>query len=346
MQKMKAIVKTQLGDGFVELQEIAVPEPQKGEVKIKIEAAGVCGTDIKILRGKNFCNPPVVLGHELAGTIEAVGEGVTEWKVGDRVVSETPQKVCGTCSYCKTGNFMMCPERLSIGYGVDGCMAEYMCVREGLLHRIPEGMDFGTASLCEPCAVACHAVFTNTKIMPYDTVLVQGPGAIGLLIAQCVKAMGATTVLMGTSKDAERLNAAKEIGIDYCLNNEVDDVKAILDKLTDGMGADVVFDATGAPPAIDGAVDLVKNNGFVVQVGLTVPSFEYRYARLALRSVGVLGTYGHGWKDWEVALKLLAQGKINADKVITHHFGIDEWEKAFEMSEKGEGIKILIHPNK
>ena len=342
---MKALIKTQLGDGFVELQDISIPVPKANEVRIKVEAAGVCGTDIKVLRGKNFCNPPVILGHELSGTIVETGADVENFKVGDRVVSETAQVICGKCEYCKTGNYIMCKQRLSIGYGVDGAMAEYIVVREDLLHSIPDEMSFDDASLCEPTAVAVHTVFTNTRIMPYDTVVVMGPGPIGLLVAQAVKSMGATTVVIGTEKDKERLEAADVLGMDKTLNTGIDSLQDVIAEMTGGKGADLVIDCTGAPAAINSALDIVKNKGFLIQVGLTQPSFELDYAKLPLRSIGILGTYGHGWQDWEIAIKMIASGQFNLKPIITHHFPLSEWEKAFSMSENGEGIKIILHPN-
>jgi len=342
---MKALVKTETGSGFVELQDVPIPVPKANEVRIKVASAGICGTDIKIRNGKNWCNPPVILGHEYSGTIVEVGADVQEYKVGDRVISETAQHICGKCEYCKTGSYIMCPERLSIGYGVDGAFAEYIVVREDILHRIPDDTSFDDAAMCEPTAVAVHAVFTNTAIMPYDTVMVMGPGPVGLMVAQAVKSTGAETLVAGTKKDAERLAAAKKLGMDAVYITDEENVVELVKKRTGGKGADVVFDCTGAPPAINTAIDLVKNKGFLVQIGLTPPSFELDYAKLPLRSIGILGTYGHGWQDWEIAMKMIAGGKFQCGPVITHHFPLDEWEKAFAMSEKGEGIKIMLHPN-
>ena len=342
---MKAVVKTKAGDGFVELMDVPIPVPKANEVKIKVEAAGVCGTDIKVMRGKNFSNPPVILGHELSGTIVETGADVENFKVGDRVVSETAQVICGQCEYCKTGNYIMCKKRLSIGYGVDGAMAEFIVVREGLLHKIPDDMSFEDASMCEPTAVAVHTVFTNKAIMPYETVVVMGPGPIGLLVAQAVKSTGATTVLIGTAKDEDRLAVADMLGMDKAINTDTEAAQDKVLEMTGGKGADLIIDCTGAPPAINAAIDMVKNQGFIIQVGLTPPSFEVDYQKLPLRSIGILGTYGHGWKDWELAIKMIASGKINVKPLITHHFPLTDWEKAFAMSENGEGIKIILHPN-
>jgi len=342
---MKALVKTKSGNGYVELQDIPLPVPGANEVKIKVMSAGICGTDIKILHGTNWSNPPVTLGHEFSGVIVEKGDNVKNYNIGDHVVSETAQVICGKCSYCKTGDYIMCPERLSIGYGVDGAFAEYIVVREDILHRIPEGTSFDQAAMCEPAAVAIHAVFSNVEILPYFKVVVMGPGPVGLMVAQAVKSTGATVILMGTVKDKERLEIAKKVGIDYTLNTDEDNVFNSVMEITNNVGADIIFDCTGSPKAINSALDMIKRKGFMVQIGLTPAKLELDYLKLPLRSIGILGTYGHGWKDWEIALDMISSGKIQCDPVITHHFSFADWEAAFNKSQNGEGVKLMLHPN-
>ena len=341
---MKAIVKLKEGKGFVELIEKPDPIPGPGEVKIRVEAAGICGTDIKIRNGDAWCNPPVVLCHEFSGVI--VDEGVGDFQPGDRVVSETAQIVCGKCYYCMTGHGLMCPQRLSIGYGVDGAFANYIVVRIPILHRIPEGVSFDQAALCEPLAVAVHAVFDSVTLTPTDRVLVIGPGTIGLLVAQVAKSFGCEVICTGTDADKDRLEIAHCLGIDHILNTQQDNLSAFVDSLTAGMGIDYVFDCSGVASAIVSGITVLRRMGTLVQVGLTKPMLEIPYALLPQRELSIRGTFGHNWKSWKTALELMESGKVNVSPLISRIFPMDQWEAAFEMAEKQQGIKILIHPNK
>jgi len=341
---MKALVKTKEGPGNVQLMELAEPKVNPGEVKIRVAAVGICGTDIKIYHGDAWSNPPVILGHEYSGTVEEIGAGVTKVKVGDRVVSETAQKICGNCYYCNTSNQLMCPERLSIGYGTDGAMASHCVVREGIVHKIPDSVSLDEAAVCEPAAVAVHAVYDTVKLYPTDVAVVMGPGPIGLLVAQVVKSFGCTTVLVGTDKDQERLEIGKRLGIDHAFDITKVKLEEEINKLTNGMGADVVYDCTGAAPAIRSGMSELKKMGKFVQVGLTRQTMEIEYALLTQREISIIGTFGHNWKSWETVLQLIRGEKLNVSALITHHFKLDEWEKAFTIAEKQEGIKLLLHP--
>jgi len=342
---MKALRKTEEGPGHTELAMIPVPEIGENEVLIRVHAAGICGTDLKIRDGKTWSNPPVTLGHELSGVIEKVGGKVTEYTPGDRVVSETAQIICGHCWYCKTGNYLMCPERLSIGYGTDGGMAEFIKVRKDIVHKIPDSVSLDDAALCEPTAVAVHAVYDSVDIQAGDTVLVLGCGAIGNLVAQIAKSFGATVVITGLTCDEKRLELAKKVGIDYAVNTQTDSVDALLAGLTDGIGPDYVFDCSGAPAAIRMGMSLLKRKGTFVQVGLTQKTLEIEYSLLTGREIKIAGTFGHNWASWETALKLMKTGKIDAASLITDRVSLDQWEAGFASASSGSGLKVLVYPN-
>ncbi|MDR1246771.1 MAG: alcohol dehydrogenase catalytic domain-containing protein [Clostridiales Family XIII bacterium] len=338
---MKAIVKTQEGSGNVKLTEYEKPVPGRGEVRVAVKSAGVCGTDIKILRGDTWSNPPVVLGHEYSGVVDALGEDADAVKLGDRVISETGQSVCGQCYYCKTGRRLMCPNRLSIGYGVDGAFAEYIVVSQDIVHKIPDSISFDEAALCEPFAVALHGVWDSVSLLPVDTALVTGPGAIGQLAALAAKAKGAAVILAGTPGDGERLEIAARMGIEHTTANLNE---GIVRDLTEGRGVDVAIDCTGAESAIRQAIGLVRPAGKFVQIGLTKDALEIDYALLTGREISIVGSFGHQWHNWDHAIRLLAGGKVNVKPLITGHYPIEKWEQAFDDMEKQRGIKILIHP--
>lgn len=341
---MRALMK--LGQwqekGNVELCDAKRPKPGADEVLVRVMAAGICGTDVKIWHGAAWSNPPVILGHEYSGVIEEVGKDVKNLKPGDRVVSETGQVVCGVCEYCKTGRELMCDKRLSIGYGVNGAMAEYIKVRQAIVHKIPDTLSFDKAALCEPFAVALHALWDHTNLTAADKVLIMGPGAIGQLAAQAAKSVGATVVLAGLPQDKERLDAAKKAGVDITLT-ELSEEAA--EKITGEKGFDVVLDCSGAEPAIRRAMKTVKKTGTFIQVGLTKPEMTIDYSLLTGKEIQIIGTFGHRWHNWETAIELMDTGKVNVEHLITAGYELEDWKKGFTDMQDSRGIKILIYPN-
>jgi L-iditol 2-dehydrogenase len=223
-------------------------------------------------------------------------------------------------------------------------MASHCVVREGIIHKLPDTVSLDDAAVCEPAAVAVHAVYDTVKLYPTDHVIVMGPGPIGLLVAQLVKGFGCTIVLAGTEKDQKRLETGKKLGIDHAFDiTKVDLVKEI-NKMTNGMGADVVYDCTGAAPAIRSGMSALKKMGKFVQVGLTRQNLEVEYALLTQREISIIGTFGHHWNSWETVLQLLREEKLNLSALVTHHFKLENWEEAFAVAERQEGIKLLLHP--
>jgi L-iditol 2-dehydrogenase len=178
---MKAIVKTAPGEGHLQLADWPEPTPAAAEVKLRVAAAGICGTDIHIIKGRWACRPPVVLGHEFCGTVVEIGSQVGCLKPGDRVVAANPARTSGVCHHCKSGNPFMCLERVSAGYMIDGAFADYICIAAGQCHRLPDNVSFRQAASSEPLSVAVRAVIERTSVHPGDLVLVSGPGCIGLL---------------------------------------------------------------------------------------------------------------------------------------------------------------------
>jgi L-iditol 2-dehydrogenase len=339
---MKAVVKTRVGEGNVELVERPVPEPKPGEVRIRVEAAGVCGTDCKIYKGEAWSNPPVILGHEYSGVVDKLGVGVTGIEIGARVVSETAQVICGDCEYCKIGRYLMCRKRLSIGYGVDGAFARYITVRKEIVHRIPDITEFNEAALCEPFAVALHGVWDNAKIDPTHLVLVSGPGTIGILASLATKAKGARVILAGTPHDAQRLKIARELGIDYTTDSL--NLESLL-ALTGVSQVDTAIDCTGAGAAISTALELLRPTGRLVQIGLTKPSLEIKYSLLTAKELSINGVFGHQWHNWKQALALMGDRKFDFGKVITGCYPLERWREAFEQMQEQKGIKTLLIPS-
>ncbi|WZL72768.1 zinc-binding dehydrogenase [Clostridiaceae bacterium 35-E11] len=340
---MKAVVKTKIGEGFIEYIDIEEPKVRKGQVKIKVSFVGVCGTDISIRHNHQWSNPPVVLGHEFSGIVQEVGAGVTNFKKGDRVISETAQVVCGTCENCMSGHYLMCKDRLSIGYGTNGAMGEYIVVREEIVHHVPREVSMEEAAMCEPSAVAYRAVFDHVDIKPIHTVAVFGPGTIGQLVAQMIKSIGAKVILCGTARDIKRLEIAKKLGINTLVIDNVDLPKYMMEQ-TNENGVDYAFDCSGATPAINQALNSIKRMGTLVQVGLTKPNIAIDYNLLPLKEISIVGSFGHVNASWKGVLKLMELKKLKLKPLISGKYRFEEWEKGFNAAEELDGVKVLLHP--
>lgn len=341
---MQAVVKTQRGPGHVALREVPEPQARAGQVKIAVGAAGICGTDLHIVKGQFPCWPPVTLGHEFAGTVAAVGEGVGGLAVGHPVVAETPAVWCGGCRYCRSGHFLMCAAKRSIGYGVDGAFASHIVVPAGTVHRLPAEMGLEAAAVCEPAACAVRAVCERGRVAAGDRVLVTGAGPIGLLVMQAARAQGARVCLTGTRADARRLQTARDLGADLVVDVDREDLGEALAAFAGPDGADWAFECAGAPPALETCLQALRRQGCLVQVGLFGRPFENAYEQVAMKELTVLGSYGAVHSSWRRAVALIAEGRIRTRPLITAVLPLARWEEAFRRAEGRDGVKFLLRP--
>lgn len=341
---MKAVVKQEPGYDKMDLLDVEEPEVSGDLVKIKVAFTGICGSDIHTFKGE-YKNPktPVTLGHEFSGEVIEVGPEVTKFLVGDRVISETTFETCGECIYCQEKDYNLCAHRKGIGTQVNGSFAPYVVSREESCHHLPENVTFQAAALTEPLACCVHAALEKTTVTNEDTVLIFGPGPIGLLLAQVVKAQGATVILAGITKDKPRLTLGKALGMDYIVDTQVEDLSAVVMKLTNGYGADKVFDCSGAVPAVNEGLALTKKKGTFVQVGLFAEQKnKIDEEAIIQREIEYIGSRSQKPSSWEKALDLLAQGAIDADKMITKIYPLEDWRAAFETVMAGNDIKVLV----
>ncbi|MDY0404633.1 zinc-binding dehydrogenase [Virgibacillus sp. 179-BFC.A HS] len=341
---MKALVKTKLGFGNLEVQDKEELQVGADQVKIEVKYAGICGSDIHTYEGHYRVAAPVTLGHEFSGVVVAVGDGVEDFKIGDRVTSETTFYICGECAYCKTGDYNLCSHRKGLGTQQDGGFTKYLIARKESVHKLPEKVDYKSAAMTEPLACAHHVV-SKTTIHKGDVVLVTGPGPIGLLTAQIAKSKGATVIITGLSNDKVRLDKAKEIGIDYTVNIQEEDVKKVVDELTDGYGADVVFEASGAVPAVKMGLDLLRKKGQYGQIGIFASAeIPADFEKIIQKEIRLVGSRSQNPHDWEPSLALMNEGKVDAKALVTHIFDITQWDAAYQAIKSGEGIKVLLTP--
>lgn len=340
---MQGVAKLAPGDGHVGLLDVPIPALQVGHVLIEVKAAGVCGTDIHIYHGEYASNPPVIMGHEVAGLVAAVGDGVTNCQVGDRVTCETYFSVCNRCDFCRAGLPNLCPQRKSIGSGVHGGFTQYVLVPAHNIHHLPANLDLIAGALSEPLTCCVHAL-ERTHVEPGETVVVSGPGAIGLLMAQVVKAAGAQVVVLGTAADDARLALAKTLGADHIVNVTTEDAPQILADLTAGVGADVVFECAGVAASAQSCLNLVRRRGRYGQVGLFGKPITWNLDLVCYKEIEVHGSFAHLPSAWRKALKLLATGQVQTRPLVSAILPITEWQAAFAAFERHDGLKIVLTP--
>ena len=343
---MKALVKMEPGAGHWELIDKPEPVINDDQVKIKVEYIGVCGSDIHTFEGNYNVNAKgLTIGHEFAGIAVEVGRNVKHVKVGDKVTSETTFEVCGKCRYCKTGEYNLCATRKGLGTQQDGAMTDYIIARGASVHVLPGNLTTREASIAEAAACAYHGVY-QAEVKPGDVVLVLGPGPIGLLVAQIVMARGGKVIMTGLTQDAGRLKIAKEkFGVEHIVDVQKDDLEALVKELTEGYGADVCYDCTGAVPSMQTGIKLLRKRGQYVQVGLFAREVvDVNFSNIIQKEITVRGSRSQNTHDWEPTLQLMSEKKIDADKMITHELGIDQWDEAYRLMKSGEATKVVMHP--
>lgn len=342
---MVGLFKTAKGIGNMELRETAIPTPKVNEVLLEIKAAGICGTDVHIRHDKFPYWPPVIMGHEFSGVIVEIGNEVTNFKVGDRVVGEPHTRACGKCELCRTGNSHLCSSKRSPGWGIDGAFAKYLAMPEHLLHKIPDSMTFEEAAVVEPAANAVQDVLERGKVYANDTVVIFGPGPIGLLSLMAAKASGAgKTIMVGTEIDMKlRLSKAIELGADEIViadkQNPVDEIL----RITNGRGADLVVEASGSPHAVAASFEVVRRLGRISQIGLTgQDEIKIPWDKAAWKVCDLFFNMSTGFTCWDRAIGLIASKKMDVEKIISHKAKLENWENVFDEIEKQETLKVIF----
>ncbi len=323
--------------------EVPTPQPGPGQARIAVTGAGLCGTDLHILHGDYSSRPPVTLGHEIAGVVDAVGEGVDPAWVGALVAPETAFSTCGLCRWCRTGRPMLCAERLSLGSGVDGGFAAYVVVPARLLHRLPDWLDDHAAALMEPLACVCNAILDPGVVQAGDRVLVSGAGPVGILAAQVAKACGAVVTLVGTDADAERLALAATLGI------EVMSVEAAANRETlaargTARAIDVVIECAGVEAAVRSGLEWVRPGGRFVQVGLLSGLVSIPFGLVVTREIDIRATFGSSPTAWTRAVDLVTQHAVDLQPLISAVLPLSGWREAIDRLESRRGLKTVLDP--
>ena len=342
---MRALVKFAPGPGNVEVRDVPAPELTPGTVLIDVHAVGICGTDRRAIAGGEDMRLPVTLGHEVAGTIRAIAPDVdSPLKVGDPVTVETDAYRCGRCAYCRKEEYNRCPYRLGIGTTVDGGLAEQLVMPADTVHKLPDTVPMYAAALTEPLAVAVHAVVEQGPPLAGEVVVVIGPGAVGLLCAQVARAVGATVVLVGRSRHAERLANARRMGVAHTVDSESEDVEAVVRSLTDGYGAHSVFECSGGNGVLEGVPRLLRRGGRIVLVAFFDEAPSVDVDRLTQHELELVGARGKRASSFRTALRLMEDGQVDLERVVGARLPLDEWEAGVELVAGGIKVVIEVRP--
>ena len=340
---MIGLVKTTKGKDGMELRDVSRPQVSPGRVLIKPVAGGVCGSDIERYVGRLIdYEPPVILGHEFSGTVAEVGENVTRFNPGDKVVCETHAVFCGHCPFCMTGQHALCSERRGFGYGVDGAFTEYVVARPEIVHFMPTQLSFEECSITEPFCVALHAVTDRLRLKPGDTLAIFGMGPVGLLALQVAKLYGPSKIVAVDISENIRLNLARKLGASCTIAAQERQVTTDITDHVGKEGVDACIDASGSNAALSAALKVTKRSGQILVIGQHPKPEEIAVGEIVTRQLSLVGSFSHTWATWETALKLLSEGKISTKALITNAYPLAEWKQAFEAVVNLQAVKAVL----
>jgi D-arabinitol dehydrogenase (NADP+) len=311
--------------------EIPTPQAAPGEIRIKVDQVGLCGTDLHIHEGDFNAVFPLIPGHELVGVVDQLGEGVTRFRLGEQV-SVNPNVYCGHCDYCLSGRLILCANAKGYGSNFPGFFADYVTVPDGLVFSV-EGLHKDTAVFTEPAACAMHGLET-LGLRPGASALVFGAGPTGLLLAQLIASGGASSVTVAAPTQF-KLDTAAQLGIDRTVRIERDDPEGTIARLReaspDGDGYDVVVEATGATAIGNICVPLTRNGGTVMVYGVTRADevVQFHPFDVFRREITIKGSFAE-MTSFGAAIAALRSGRARTDGIITHRYSLDDYGKALD----------------
>ena len=343
-------MKSLLLEEYRKLRIAEIPQPEAGEheVLVKVAACGICGSDVHGYDGTSGRRiPPLIMGHEAAGVIAAVGRGVTGYRVGDRVTFDSTV-YCGQCAYCRRGEVNLCGERQVIGvscgdYRRNGAFAEFIVVPEHILYRLPSKLSFPEAAMLEGTSVALHAVKVS-GVKKGDTVLVVGAGMIGLLTMQALRAAFVGRVLIADI-DETRLTLGELLGADEALRGTGGQIAEAIMQRTGGVGADVVFDAVGRAKTVAESIDSVRKGGTVTLIGNIEPEVTLPLQKVVSREIRLQGTAASAG-EFPTAIELISNGRIQVRPLISAVAPLEEGPQWFQRLHAQEPnlMKVVLSP--
>jgi L-iditol 2-dehydrogenase len=332
----------------LEIADFPAPAAGPDEVLVRVAACGICGSDVHGYDGSSGRRiPPIVMGHEAAGTMAAVGAGVTGYAVGDRVTFDSTV-FCGTCVFCQRGDVNLCDDRQVIGvscgdYRRHGAFAEYVAVPQRILYHLPDNLSFAEAAMLEATSVALHAVRVS-QVKDGETALVIGAGMIGLLTMQAARALGCARVLVADI-DVTRLHLASQMGADAILHGSGSELANGVLILTGGRGVDLAYEAVGKSETVNAAIDCTQKGGTVTLIGNIQPEVTLPLQKVVTRQLRLQGSCASAG-EYPQAIELIANGKIKVEPLITAIAPLEEGPRWFSRLHAREPnlMKVILTP--
>lgn len=331
-ESMLAVVKSGPSPAGLRLSRVPIRSTPSGYARVRVGSVGICGTDIHIAADEYPSEPPVVMGHEIVGLVDAVGSAGDDRWIGTTVVCETYFSACENCDQCRAGRRNLCDRRRSLGSYEDGGFAEFVVVPVMNLHALPARTPAASGVLCEPLACVAHCLLSPPVVTAGDRVLVIGPGAMGQLSAQVARAQGGQVTLSGLERDAHRLAVAASLGI------------AVSTEDVDTDHYDVVIECSGSAAGAAAALRAVKKSGRYVQVGIFGREVNLPFDSVLYKELTVTSGFASTPWSWRDALRLLDQGLVDLDPLVTDRFALADFDAALQMARLGTGIKVVIAP--
>jgi L-iditol 2-dehydrogenase len=330
------------------LKETDIPELKPGWVLIKVEACGICGSDVHGMDGSTGRRqPPIIMGHEASGTISQLGENVLNWKIGDRVTFDSTIS-CGECFYCMRGDVNLCENRRVLGVSCDdyrqnGAFAEFVAVPAHILYAIPNNISYEQAAMIEAVSIAVHATAISS-VQANDQAVVIGCGMIGLLCVQALKAAGCSKVI-AIDQVEEKLQLASELGADIAIKSTNPELLKMVLNETENRGADIVFEAVGIEPTLNMAIDCARKGGTVTLIGNLSPEVKFPLQKVVTRQLKIQGSCASSG-EYPLYLELIAEGKIKVDRLISQVAPLEEGNNWFQrLYNKETGLmKVILKP--
>ena len=337
------------GRGDFRVEDVPDPSVGPGMVRLDVEWCGICGSDLHEFEAHTVSGyaPPIIIGHEFAGTVAEVGEGVEAVSMGDRVAVE-PFLRCNACEACLADQYHLCPSLTVVGaQATDGGFAQRAIVPAYAVHVLPASVPTDVGALVEPLAVGWHAL-RKGHFSAGQSVLVIGAGPIGLTSLLCAQAMEASLVAVSVRRAGARAEAASDLGADAVLDSSADDVAARIMELTDGRGVDVVIETSGAPEAMTTAIGAVRAGGTIVSVAVWLAPAPCDYMQLLLKEITIVGSKGYNRPDFPEVIAALADGRITgAERIITTRIALDDVITdgfAVLEADRSRHVKVLVAP--
>lgn len=327
----------------LKLERVDIPQVGPGEVLIRVRACGVCHTDLSLIEG-NARNLPHSLGHEGAGDVVEIGEGVTNLKVGDRVCIFL-RFVCGDCIYCRTGRDNLCANMVGrFGFTVDGAYAEYAKAPARAIFKLPPNVGYEEGGVMADCvATVYRAIVRKGEVKPTDNVMVQGVGGLGLSAILISKLVGARVIAVDIMD--EKLDFAKKLGADEVVNASREKVPEAVKRLTDGMGVDRVIDLVGTGNAVLTSLDSLAPSGRLVQVGHSMESLTVKVRQLMSREISIVGNSANTRQDLADTLALAGSAKLRIKPIITDEFRLPQVNEAIDKLRRHEILgRAVVKP--